>query len=288
MKSSSRQILGSLSNSDTGFLALLRKQFKSNMYLLCQMAYIMTTAVFLLIWHSRATHRFSLRAFAIFLALCCLSLIYGRFFIKRTSLSFKVAHSLSLQLLCGYLVISIVLLLLLFFTPIGIELSVAIVAGAGLLILFACRGTARGIRKPADHLPDFLCLLLSGVAATLWCTDALRPTVRDGPLTIYQTFSDSFFHSRVISSVAQAHGVKTMSAMQMSGQVPPMYQYAIYVTPAAVSGLTKSSAYIAFVSFLVPFGILLSGLVAFSLAASTWGQWPGIAATLTVTLLPDA
>jgi hypothetical protein len=252
------------------------------------MAYVMTTAVFLSIWHSRATHRFSLRAFSIFLALCCLSLVYGRFFIKRTSLSFKVAHSLSLQLLCGYLVLSIVVFLLLFFTPIGIEMSVAIVAAVGLLILLACRRTARGICKPADHLPDFLCLLLSGVAATLWCTDALRPTVREGPLTIYQTFSDSFFHSRMISSVAQAHGLKTMSAMQMSGQVPPMYQYAIYVTPAAVFCLTKSSAYITFVSFLVPFGILLSGLAAFSLVASAWGQWPGIAATLAVTLLLDA
>ena len=76
--------------------------------------------------------------------------------------------------------------------------------------------------------------------------------------------------------------------MQMSGQVPPMYQYAIYVTPAAVFCLTKSSAYITFVSFLVPFGILLSGLAAFSLVASAWGQWPGIAATLAVTLLLDA
>lgn len=287
MKSTSHQILGSLANSDTGFLALLRKESKSNAYLLCDVAYVMTTAVFLSIWHSRATHRFSFRAFSIFLALCCLSLIYGRFFIKRTSLSFKVAHNLSLELFCGYLVLSIVLCLL-FFTPIGIEMSVAVVTGVGLVLLVACRRTATGIRKPADHLPDFFCLVLSGVAATLWCTDALRPTVREGPLTIYQTFSDSFFHSRMISSVAQAHGLRTMSAMQMSGQVPPMYQYATYVTPAAVFSLTNSTAYITFVSFLVPFGILLSGLAAFSLVASAWGRWPGIAATLAVTLLPDA
>jgi hypothetical protein len=33
---------------------------------------------------------------------------------------------------------------------------------------------------------------------------------------------------------------------------------------------------------------VLTGLAAFSLAASVWGRWPGLAATLAVTLLPDA
>jgi hypothetical protein len=43
-----------------------------------------------------------------------------------------------------------------------------------------------------------------------------------------------------------------------------------------------------FVSFLVPFGIFVTGLAAFSLAGSVWGAWPGLAAMLAVTLLPDA
>ena len=44
----------------------------------------------------------------------------------------------------------------------------------------------------------------------------------------------------------------------------------------------------AFVGFLLPFGILLSGLAALSLADSVWGRCAGIAATLAVTLLPEA
>src|SRR5205085_2588153 len=36
------------------------------------------------------------------------------------------------------------------------------------------------------------------------------------------------------------------------------------------------------------FGILLSGVAAFALAASLWGSWPGLAASCAVILLPDA
>jgi hypothetical protein len=215
-------------------------------------------------------------------------LLYGRLFIKLSSLSFKATGSLSLQFVCGYFLINTLLFLLALFTPFGMATNVSIVVGGGLLILLFSPGITKDSRKPADYLPDFLCLLLSGIAATLWCTDALRPFVTRGAVVIYQTFPDSFFHSRVISSVAQAHDLKTMPVILMSEHPTPMYHYAMYVTPAALSVFTKSSAYITFVSFLVPFGIVLTGLAAFSLAGFVWGRWPGIAATVAVTLLPDA
>ena len=250
--------------------------------------YVLTASLFLSIWHSQASHRFSLRAFPVFVALCAFALIYGRFFIKVTALSFKAAHSFSLQFVCGYLVINTLLFLLSSFTPFGIATNAFIVVGAGLMILLSTPEIAKDSQGPADYLPDFVCLLLSGIAATLWCTDALRPVVHEGSVTIYQTFSDSFFHARVISSVAQAHDLKTLPVILMSDHPTPAYHYAMYLTPASVFVFTKSSAYITFVSFLLPFGILLTGLAAFSLASAVWGYWPGVAAVLAVTLLPDA
>jgi len=251
-------------------------------------SYLFAAALFLSVWHSRTTHRFSLRALTVFVALCGLSLIYGRFFIKLTSLSFKASSSLSLQFVCGYLVLNTILFLLSLSTPFAIAMNVSIVSCGGLLILFSSRGIAKDAPKPADYLSDFLCLLLSGIAATLWCTEVLRPVATEGSLTIYQTSHDLFFHSRVISSFAQARGFKTMSIILMSDQQAPLYHYAMYLTPAAISFFITSSAYITFVSFLIPFGILLTGLAAFSLAGSVWGRWPGIAATLAVAMLPDA
>jgi hypothetical protein len=250
--------------------------------------YVLFATLFLSIWHSRASHVFSFRAFPVFLALCSLSLIYGRFFIQRSPLSFRSTCGLSVQLLCGYFVLNTTIFLLSFLTPFGIATNVLIVAAGGLLLLVYSPKIAEDFRRPADCFPDFLCLVLSGAAATLWCTDALRPFVTQGAVTIYQTFPDSFFHSRVISSVAQAHDLKTMPVILMSDNPTPMYHYAMYITPAALSVFTKSGAYITFVSFLVPFGVVLTGLAAFSLAGSVWGRWPGVAATLAVTLLPDA
>jgi hypothetical protein len=267
------------------FLSQVRERVWASRYLI---SYTLLAALFLSFWHSRATNRLSPRAFAVFVALCAFSLIYGRFFIKVAPLSCKVISSFSLQFVCGYLVINTFLFLLSLFTPFGIAINVSLVIGGGLLILLFSPENAKHSSKPADYLPDFLCLLLSGIAATLWCTDALRPVVREGSLTIYQTIHDSFFHSRLISSFAQAHGLKTVFTIAMSGQPTPLYHYAIYITPAAISFFTNTSAYITFVSFLVPFGILLSGLAAFSLVSSVCGNWPAVAATLAVTLLPDA
>ena len=251
-------------------------------------SYLIGVALFLSMWHSRVIHRFSPRAFAVFVVFCGLSLIYGHLFIKFTSFSFKATHGLSIQFLCGYLLLNTLLFLLVLSTPFGIVTNVFILSGAGLLLLFISPGVTSDIREPVDYLPDFLCLLLSGIAATFWCADSLRPVVTEGPNAVYQSFIDTFFHSRQLSSFAQSHGLKTISDIRMAGLSPRLYHYASYMAPSAVMSCTNSSAYATFVSFLVPFGMLLTGLAAFSLAGSIWGAWPGIAATLAVTLLPDA
>ena len=106
------------------------------------------------------------------------------FFIKVTALSFKAAHTFSLQFVVGYLVINTLLFLLSLFTPLGITTNAFIVIGGGLMILFSKLEIAKDSHRRADYLPDFVCLLLSGIAATLWCTDALRPVVKEGPVTI--------------------------------------------------------------------------------------------------------
>src|SRR4029453_5891340 len=86
--------------------------------------YLVTVALFLSMWHSRVTHQFSLRAFAVFVALCGLFLIYGRLFIKLTSFSFKTTHGFSIQFFCGYLALNTLLFLLSLFTPFGIATNV--------------------------------------------------------------------------------------------------------------------------------------------------------------------
>src|SRR6266576_3606842 len=115
-------------------LTLLRERLPGSKWFF---SYLLSAALFLSVWHSRVIHRFSLRAFAVFLVLCGLSLIYGRLFIKLTSFSFKTTHGLSTQFLCGYLVLNTLLFLLSLFTPFTMATNVFILAAFGLVILLS-------------------------------------------------------------------------------------------------------------------------------------------------------
>src|SRR6266487_4525853 len=205
------------------------RRLQDSKYFFC---YLIAAALCLSVWHSRVTHHFSVPVFAVFLVFSGVSLIYGRIFIKFTSFSFKATHGLAIQFLCGYLLLNTLLFLLVLSTPFGIAANVFILSGAGLLLLFIFPGVTNDVRKPVDYLPDFLCLLLSGIVIALWCADSLRPAVKEGPVTVYQTFTDSFYHSRELSSFAQSHGLKTISDIRMAGLPPRLYHYASYVTSA--------------------------------------------------------
>jgi hypothetical protein len=254
----------------------------------CSLLLLLPIAFFLSIWRSQLTHTFSIKAFIVFLILCGLSLVYGRLFIKLTALSSETAHNFSLQFLSGYFVLNTILFLLSLATPFTIAADVLILTACGLFIALFCPECGIHTSEPVNYPQNFLCILVSVVGATLWCADSLKPAINDGHIAIYQTWQDSFFHAREISAFSQAHGVRSVSDIQMSGVAAASYHYASYMMPAAVLSLTDSSAYEVFASFMLPFGILLTGLAAFSLAASLWGEWPGLAATVVLVLMPDA
>src|SRR5437773_1753861 len=120
-----------LSDAKRGLYAWIKNHFQVSRYLLI---YLSALALFLSLWRWRVTHRFSLRAFAIFIALCALSLIYGRLFNKLIPFSFRTKGAFSIQFVCGYLVLNTLLFLLSLFTPFGIATNVFILSGRGLLI----------------------------------------------------------------------------------------------------------------------------------------------------------
>src|ERR1700751_689785 len=131
------------------FLSQVQERVWANRY---PIFYILLAASFLSFWQSRANHRFSLLAFPVFVALCAFSLLYGRLFIKLSSLSFKGSSSFSLQFVCGYLVINTFLFVLSLLTPFGIVTNVSVVTGGGLLILLFSPGITKDSRKAADYL----------------------------------------------------------------------------------------------------------------------------------------
>src|SRR5215471_836742 len=251
-------------------------------------AYVSLVTFFLSIWQLRVTGRLSVTAVVTFALLAILSLAYGRLLTRLTLPSSHAARYLTVQFLSGYLLLNTLLALLSLVFPFGIVTSAFIVAVGALVLGFFCPEPSEKAGGIPSRLPSLLCLLLSAVGATLWCADSMRPIVVRDQLTIFHTWQDTFIHVRHISAIAQSHGLSTLSDIQSSDTPPRIYHYGSYFTPAAISSLTATSAFDVYASYLLPFGVMLSGLAAFALAASLWGPWAGLAATVALILFPDS
>jgi hypothetical protein len=253
--------------------------------------YVTILVTFLSAWHWKTTGHLSISTVAIFAAFSLTAIIYGALVLRLSPLPAKLAGALTLQFLFGFLLFNTALFVLSLALPWGVAscfLTLAGLAGLAVAILFVRGGRQNIASEATGRVPDLLCLLISGIGATLWCADALSPVVVDGQDTVFKLWHDSFYHSRFISTFAQSHGLGTMSDIHMAGAPPFLYHYASYLTPAAVVSLTGASGFEAYAGFQLPFGVLLTGLAAFALAASLWGSWPGLAASGAVILLPDA
>src|SRR5262245_60792906 len=87
---------------------------------------------------------------------------------------------------------------------------------------------------------------------------------------------------------SQAHGIESLSDIRVAGLPPFFYHYASYFLPVAIVSLIEHSALHVLESVELSFGIMLTGLAAFALAASLWCFWPGLAASCALMLFPDA
>jgi hypothetical protein len=250
--------------------------------------YVTILVTFLSAWQWRTTGHLSVSTVTIFAAFSSAALIYGRFFLRLSPLPPTFARALTPQFVLGFLLFNTGLLVLSLAFAYGVAGCFLILVAAAP-VMFFIRGKRSKIEpQPTSQVPDLLCLLISGAGATLWCTDALSPIVVDGQNTVFKLWQDSFWHMRIISTFAQSHGLETLSDIRMAGARPFLYHYASYLTPAAIVSLTGARAFDAFAGFQLPFGLLLTGLAAFALAASLWGPWAGLAATWALLLLPDA
>ncbi len=244
--------------------------------------------LFASLWHARVTGGLSFAALAAFALVCGGSMAWGRLFTQFAPLAFAHGRSLTLQFLCGFLVLNSLLFALSLASPLGIAVNLLVLTASGILLLHYARGKAAATPQEAAMLPDLLCILISGAAATLWCADAFTPAMTDGEVALFRTWQDRFIHARFIGMFSQSHGLGTMTDIQLAGTPLRLYHYAFYFVPAAIQSMTEAGAYDVFVGFLLPFGVVLTGLAAFSLVASIWGSWPALAAAVAVVLLPDA
>ena len=242
----------------------------------------------LFFWQIRVSRQISWTALASFVVFVLICLAYGRGFLAATAKLVKNRAGLSFQFLSGFFVANTLLFFASLVSPFGMPTNLSILA------LGALGMAAFGARLKPDlddfdaSLPSLLCILVSGLAATLWSTDSQTQPVLQGQTFVYQTWQDFFFHVREISAFANAKGAGTLYHFRMSDAPALLYHFANYLSASAISFATNTPAVQIYSSFQLPFGIFLTGIAAFSLIASIWGSWPALAATAAVVLLPDA
>lgn len=244
--------------------------------------------IFLWGWHWRVAGYLSPGAGASLVGFLALCMAYGRVFICVIAPIFRGGPGFPFQILSGYFVFNTLLFITALCSPFGMAVNLVMLTFVALLGLFAVRKREIPLDTTlADQWAACVAIFISCVGATICCNDIQVPTIQDGNI-IYKVWSDVFIHVREISVFAQAHGIGSIQDIKLAGGRAPIYHFASYLSPAAVSVTSGATAMEVYASLQLPFGIFLTGLAAFCLMGRLFGWGPGIAAAVAVVLIPDA
>ena len=236
----------------------------------------------LIFWHWRTTGSTNPQATLALLGFLAICLAYGRLFLSAIGAFFENSSGIIFQFLIGFFTFNSSLFLLTLLSPFGIFTNVAILALTAAIALLARPKIGKAIVNSSAELPACMAIAISGIAATLWCTDAQQGAQTIADTAVVQVWQDVFFHVRQISSFAHSEGYKSIQDISLSGSSAQFYHYGSYISAAGAMILTGASALDTYAAFQLPLGIFLVGLAAFSLATIWWGAWAGLAATVAI------
>lgn len=243
------------------------------------------------IWNVQTTHQFYYSVPLFFTGACLLFWLTGRLIVHQLPRSFTKSSHFPLCFLVGFFTINTILLLMLYILPWSIKTDLWILClGIVLLTVSSVRST-RSVENPVDIASkklSFVALLIIMIAVSFWIQSSVHAVQSSGDTTILKPWADSFFHAGVISSIHNSQGFSSIQHLFLANQPMPFYHFAMYLFPSELCYFTPTNAYQAFNSFLMPFGLVLSGIAAYTLISFVWGYRAGIAAVVGILLIPDA
>jgi len=249
---------------------------------------IVLSVSFLFGWYFGVVRGINLAVALFFLILCCSCYLGGALVLRAVPLSCFPSTNYPLAFLLGFLLLSFTLFLVALVSPLGIKFNftVAVIGIAAWAI--AAKVPRTDARTEVAFPSEYLVVLISLAAATLWAQDSIQPSTLMGPQPRLVHWPDSFYHARLISVFASQAPGAPIQSMYAAGEPARLYHYASYMLPAALSAFTRTPAYTTFSSFMLPMGIFLTGLAAYGIGTSFWGRAGGGAAAVALLLLPDA
>jgi hypothetical protein len=281
------------SDSDPAVVVPALARFSVNLEAKIRIARICSIASVIILtwfWLARTTGSLAPAAAALLggFSLACAAL--GNWLSRLMSGLVGFHPGVAFELLVGFLFVNTALFVLTVVSPFGFEINLALIGFAALVsaLAMASRKQLPGANLQAE-IGSLVCVVFTGVVATLWVRDQQPIMKIDGDMSIFTVWFDVFIHVREISAFAQAHGFHTLSDIKLAGVPAAVYHFASYMVPAALNALTPTSALDSYAAFQLPFGILLVGLAAYVLPAVVLKTtWPAVLGSAAVIALPDA
>lgn len=236
-------------------------------------------------WGTIALGRLNLATALFFLVLCVACTLAGRLFARVLGPS--AAEDFPTTFLLGFLLLNSALYLLALASPLPITIN-ALILLIVVAVAQAYRPPRGGPARGRGQGVAFLSLGVTLTAATLWSQDSITPEVVGPHGVLLKPWSDSYFHTCEIRLFRDARGIGSLEDLRMAGQPAWIYHHASYLVPALLAAVGGVSPFMAFASFQVPSGVVLTGLAAHALIRSLWGVRAGLAAVVALLLLPDA
>ena len=222
------------------------------------------------------------------LSFLMISFLAGDLFLKWALRDEERFNNLPTKLLAGILCVSSALAIGIFVLPLRLAVDWIILLFLVTILWFLARRGNYVKFQPTGNLPESIFVLVIPLLVTAWCRDILRPMELNGTLAVIRAWPDIFFHMCQIESLTSSRGIGSISDVSMVGATAHPYHIASYLLPAVLADVSGISGLIAFSSLLVPLGILLTALAAYSMGNLVFGKWPALAAGLGLMLLPDA
>ena len=241
-----------------------------------------------LLWYRLAAGSLPLIVIAWLFSLLLVSFLVGDLFLKWALKDSGRFNNLPTKLLSGLLCVNVFLYIACLALPFGLSVDWVIF----LILVLILWGRARRFNFASilqtGHASESIFFLAISIAVTVWCRDLLRPIDVNGGNALIRAWQDVYFHLCQIASFASSKGAGTIADVLMADAPAHPYHMASYILPAVLVDMTGSTVLVAYASLLVPLGILMTGLAAYSLGQLVFGKWPALAASLALMLLPDA
>lgn len=247
--------------------------------------------LFLYGWHWRVTGALSpivLFALPAFVSLC---LAFGSVFLRLVLPSHSGTAGLPYQFWTGYFVFNSLLFVVTLISPLGMVVNLLLISVFAIAGYFSTRKRDVAPEQPSavgENRANWVAILIACVGATIWCGDAQTTVQAPDGGTVFQIWDDVYIHAREISVFAQSHGMATIQDIKLAGGRAPIYHFASYLSPAAISAVTGANAMQVYASLQLPLGLVLTGLAAYCLMNRVFGAGPGLAAAVAIMFAPDA